>query len=310
MSTPFTPLFSGGTGRSGTTAIVNLLNHHPQVHTSLPREIKYLTDRFGLLDLNFGRPIKFESSTEALVKRLSGNFGFIIGRSASTFFNQRMSNRWWQEVGKKGKPRGLCQGIELDIFTEQLKVFNKMKKTDLYQASLNLYYELSKAQIKKSNISFFADSTPGNIQNGNRIIKLLPNAYFINMIRDGRDVALSVTKERWGPDDPDIALKWWQKRIVLANQGLTKIAPERKLDLRLEDLIVYNRDQSYNSVLNLLGLADNPELAAEFDKTFSKEKMSMGTWKNEVKSPAQFEKSYLKILRQLSDQGIEIKQYY
>jgi hypothetical protein len=262
------------------------------------------------LDLNFGRPIKFESSTEALVKRLSGNFGFIIGRSASTFFNQRMSNRWWQEVGKKGKPRGLCQGIELDIFTEQLKVFNKMKKTDLYQASLNLYYELSKAQIKKSNISFFADSTPSNMQNGNRIIKLLPNAYFINMIRDGRDVALSVSKERWGPDDPALALKWWQKRIVLANQGLTKIAPERKLDLRLEDLIVYNRDQSYNSVLNLLGLADNPELAAEFDKTFSKEKMSMGTWKNEVKSPAQFEKSYLKILKQLSDQGIEIKQYY
>ena len=310
MSTPFTPLFSGGTGRSGTTAIVNLLNHHPQVHTSLPREIRYLTDRFGLLDLNFGRPIKFESSTEALVKRLSGNFGFIIGRSASTFFNQRMSNRWWQEVGKKGKPRGLCQGIELDIFTEQLKVFNKMKKTDLYQASLNLYYELSKAQIKKSNISFFADSTPSNMQNGNRIIKLLPNAYFINMIRDGRDVALSVSKERWGPDDPAKALKWWQKRIVLANQGLTKIAPERKLDLRLEDLIVYNRDQSYNSVLNLLGLADNPELAAEFDKTFSKEKMSMGTWKNEVKSPVQFEKSYLKILKQLSDQGIEIKQYY
>lgn len=310
MSTPFTPLFSGGTGRSGTTAIVNLLNHHPQVHTSLPREIKYLTDRFGLLDLNFGRPIKFESSTEALVKRLSGNFGFIIGRSASTFFNQRMSNLWWQEVGKKGKPRGLCQGIELDIFTEQLKVFNKMKKTDLYQASLNLYYELSKAQIKKSNISFFADSTPSNMQNGNRIIKLLPNAYFINMIRDGRDVALSVSKERWGPDDPALALKWWQKRIVLANQGLTKIAPERKLDLRLEDLIVYNRDQSYNSVLNLLGLADNPELAAEFDKTFSKEKMSMGTWKNEVKSPVQFEKSYLKILKQLSDQGIEIKQYY
>ena len=310
MSAPFTPLFSGGTGRSGTTAIVNLLNHHPQVHTSLPREIKYLTDRFGLLDLNFGRPIRFESTAEALVKRLLGNTGFIVGKSASTFFNQRMSNQWWQEVGKKGKPRGLCQGIEMSFFTSQLAEFNKVRKTDLYQASLNLYYELSKAQIKKSNISFFADSTPSNMQNGNRIIKLLPNAYFINMIRDGRDVALSVAKERWGPDDPAKALKWWQKRIVLAHQGLTQVTPEQKLYLRLEDLIVYNRDQSYNSVLNLLGLADIPELAAEFDKTFSKEKMSMGTWKNEVKSPAQFEKSYLKILKQLSDQGIEIKQYY
>jgi len=310
MSTPFTPLFSGGTGRSGTTAIVNLLNNHSQVHTSLPREIKYLTDRFGLLDLNFGRPLMLESTSTELAKRILGKFLFIKGKSKARIFNERMNGRWWQEIGKKGNPRGLCQAIELDYLTQQLDNFKKNKKANLYQASIDLYFNLSYAQIKKENVKYFADSTPANMQNGNRIIKLLPSAVFINMIRDGRDVALSVSKERWGPDDPHLALKWWQKRIELAHLGLERVSVDKKINLRLEDLIAYNRTQSYNLVLKFLGLEDQDQLRFEFDKTFAKEKMSMGLWKDEVKSPSKFEQSYLKVLKQLSDKGIEIKQYY
>jgi hypothetical protein len=310
MSTPFTPLFSGGTGRSGTTAIVNLLNNHSQVHTSLPREIRYLTDRFGLLDLNFGRPLKLESTSTELRNRVLGKFLFIKGKSKARIFNERMNGRWWQEVGKKGNPRGLCQAIELDFLNEQLTNFKKEKRTNLYHASIQLYLNLSSAQIKKPDIKYFADSTPANIQNSNRIIKLLPDAHFINMIRDGRDVAYSVTKERWGPDDPHLALKWWQKRIELAHLGLERVAVDKKINLRLEDLILYNRTQSYNLILKFLDLEDQEQLRLEFDNTFAKEKMSMGLWKGEVKSPAKFEQTYLKVLKQLADKGIEIKQYY
>lgn len=310
MSTPFTPLFSGGTGRSGTTAIVNLLNNHSQVHTSLPREIRYLTDRFGLLDLNFGRPLKLESTSTELRNRVLGKFLFIKGKSKARIFNERMNGRWWQEVGKKGNPRGLCQAIELDFLNEQLTNFKKEKKTNLYQASIQLYFNLCSAQIKKPDIKYFADSTPANIQNGNRIIKLLPDSYFINMIRDGRDVAVSVSKERWGPDDPLQALKWWQRRVELAHLGLERVSVDRKLNIRLEDLITYKRDETYSLVLKFLGLADDLQLKHEFDKTFSKEKMSMGLWKTQVKSAVKFEQQYLKILKQLSNKGIEIKQYY
>jgi hypothetical protein len=310
MNYPFTPLFSGGSGRSGTTAIVNLLNNHPQVHTSLPREIRYLTDRFGLLDLNFNRPLKFENTNSELVKRMLSRFIFLKGKSATSIFYQRMSSRWWQEVGKKGNPRGLCQAIELDFLNEQLANFKKEKRTNLYHASMQLYFNLCSAQIKKSDIKYFADSTPANIQNGNRIIKLLPDAHFINMIRDGRDVALSVSKERWGPADPLQALKWWQRRIELAHIGLERVSVDRKINIRLEDLITYKRAETYNLILKFLGLADDSHLQLEFDKTFSKEMMSLGLWRNEVKSPANFEQQYLKILKQLSSKGIEIKQYY
>lgn len=310
MNHPFTPLFSGGSGRSGTTAIVNLLNHHPQVHTSLPRELKYLTDRFGLLDLNYGRPIQFENSGKEVMKKLISKLMLISGKTPTSIFIERMSDRWWQGVSKKGRPRGLCQGIEFEFLIEQLEKFRKESNSNLILASQRLYFNLSEAQFKKPNIEYFADSTPLNMQNANRINNLIPNSYFINMIRDGRDVALSVSKERWGPDDPHLALRWWYRRILRAHSALAKVPDERKLNLRLEDLILYDRIDSYNSILKFLQLQDVPQLQSEFDRTFTKDKMSLGLWKTAVKSPNTFEKKYLKILKQLASKGIEIKQYY
>jgi hypothetical protein len=56
----FSPVFIGGSGRSGTTVTLNLLQRHPQFHASLPREIKFLTSRHGLLDLVYTRPFSVE----------------------------------------------------------------------------------------------------------------------------------------------------------------------------------------------------------------------------------------------------------
>ena len=60
MEYGFKPLFVGGSGRSGTTIVLNLLKDHPQIHASLPREVKYLTSRFGIIDLNFSRTFSLD----------------------------------------------------------------------------------------------------------------------------------------------------------------------------------------------------------------------------------------------------------
>ena len=44
------PVFIGGTGRSGTTILGDLLNEHSRVRTSNPTEIKFLANRGGFLD--------------------------------------------------------------------------------------------------------------------------------------------------------------------------------------------------------------------------------------------------------------------
>jgi len=49
-----TPIFIGGTGRSGTTVLGDLLNEHSLVRTSNPTELKFLANRGGFLDVVFG----------------------------------------------------------------------------------------------------------------------------------------------------------------------------------------------------------------------------------------------------------------
>jgi hypothetical protein len=310
MRIDFTPVFSGGTGRSGTTAIVNCLTRHPEFHTSMPREIKYLTDRAGLLDLNFGRPLAFETSRREVRNRVFLRTSLLLGKSKHQVFRERISTRWWSQEGKTGKPRGLVQGIEREDLNRALERFDFKSKEDLLGASQDLFFELSRAQLKDQSVKYFADSTPLNIQNANRISRFMPNSLFINMVCDGRDVALSVSKEKWGPSTPEEALEWWKGRIEKSFLALKKIPEDNHITVRLEDFIVHDRDATYRKVLTFLNLDDNDTLRKYYDEVLLAEKMSQGDWAKVVKNPNAFERRYSQILQELYSQGIEIEQYY
>ena len=51
----FTPVFSGGVGRSGTTIVGRILKNHTEVFAGSPFEIKFITEAHGLIDLVFGQ---------------------------------------------------------------------------------------------------------------------------------------------------------------------------------------------------------------------------------------------------------------
>ena len=310
MATDFTPIFTGGTGRSGTTIIVNLLTRHPKFHASLPREIKYLTDRKGLIDFNFRRPLTEERSLKELRNSIAVRVMPIMGRSSFDLFSSRIHGRWWSEIGKKGNQRGLIQGISLDVLEKALKNFESSHKNDPKEASRDFFYSLSSAQINSNEIAYFGDSTPTNMINAKYIYKIFPEAKFINMIRDGRDVALSVSKERWGPATPETALVWWERRIVHAHNSLAQIPQNSKIELRLEDLVVHQREESYSILLTFLGLEDHPTMRKYFDEQMLPEKMHSGEWQNQVKNPEKFGMTYQKILRRLRKKGIFIEKLY
>ena len=310
MEYGFSPLFTGGTGRSGTTIILNLLKNHPQVHSSLPREIKYLTARYGLIDLNFGRSLSLEEDFKSKRNNLAARILNRFGKKKKDRFLIYLNSKWWSEIGKKGKPRGLVQGItkeQLDLAVVNFKsYFNSDKK----RASRAFFYEISAAQIEDKNVKYFADSTPLNMIQANYIYKLFPNAKFINMVRDGRDVALSVSKERWGPDDPHEALTWWANRIEKAHNALLKVRAKDQMQMRLEDLIVNDRKQEYLRLLNFLEIEDHDLTREYFETQMLPEYMTQGEWQKEVKDPDLYNKKYESILKNLKSKGIEIAKYY
>jgi hypothetical protein len=310
MTKEFQPLFVGGSGRSGTTIAVNLLNRHSQFHTSLPREIKYLTGRSGLIDLVYGRPIRLEEGNSAARNNIYARLLPLIGRNKLKYFQQNLHGRWWSEVGKKGKPRGLIQGIDEQTLIDAEKKFLLKFRSQPEDAARELFYDLSSNQLKSSGIKYFADSTPVNIMQADLIKRLFPNALFINMVRDGRDVALSVSNERWGPSDPYEALGWWANRILKAHQSLELIPKDQQITLRLEDLVDRNRDFSYNSLLKFLKIESEAPLSDFFATELTKDKLNEGLWKQKVSDPIKFEKKYLKILERLKSKGIVVERYY
>lgn len=95
------------------------------------------------------------------------------------------------------------------------------------------FYRLYAARFGKTR---WGDKTPGYVFHMRRIQDMLPEAHFIHLIRDGRDVALS-WRQTWfspGPDMETLAQHW--KQAVLAGlEGRTSVA--RYLEVRYEDLI-------------------------------------------------------------------------
>jgi hypothetical protein len=310
MPTTFTPLFSGGSGRSGTTIIVNLLKSHPEIHPSLPREIKYVTSRYGLVDLNFGRPMRLEEDFTGVRNNFFASINNRVGKRKEDIFLTYLKSKWWSEVGKKGKPRGLVQGVTEEQLAEISARFSSSHEKNLLVASRELFYDLSSCQFKKDTVRYFADSTPVNTMQAHLIHLLFPDALFINMIRDGRDVAYSVSKEKWGPKDPFKALKWWGNRVLVSHQSLSQLPHKQYLEIRLEELISSDREAQYLRILNFLDISDHLPMREFFNLEMRSEKMSQGEWKGKVVDPIAFDKAYDKVLSKLKHQGIDVEKYY
>lgn len=276
----------------------------------MPREIKYLTSRFGLIDLVYGRPVTLEENLEGIRNNLIARALPIIGKSKIKLFHTNMRGRWWREVGKKGKDRGLIQGISEQTLDIALDIFLSEFNDQPIEATRNLFYELSNQQIKSAEIKYFADSTPVNMMQADYLYRLFPDARFFNMVRDGRDVAFSVAAEKWGPNDPFMALDWWANRVLTAHQALIAIPRDQRITLRLENLVVRDRENSLQIILDLLGIRPEEKLKAFFDLEMTEEKLNQGNWKKKLENPTNFEKKYLKILGNLQDQGVVVERFY
>ena len=306
MANKFSPVFIGGSGRSGTTVTLNLLQRHPQFHASLPREIKFLTSRHGLLDLVYTRPFSVEEDLHGYRYNLVTRVLPLLRRNQMEYFTNNLFNRWWSEEGKAGKARGLVQSVSLEVVENAHNEFIRTFALNRASAAREFFYSLADAQIKKDAL-YFGDSTPVNMMHADQIHELLPEARFINVLRDGRDVAVSISKERWGPNDPYEALSWWAHRVHRAALALKRVNPNSVLQYRIEDLIVHEREKSYANLLNFLKLEDSEVLREYFAEQLTAEKLHTGRWRNEVKDSDRFNAKYKALCKKLLSKGIEVK---
>ena len=119
--------------------------------------------------------------------------------------------------------------INVEKFTQRV---HALEPFDL-GSGLRIVYELYAAQHGKQR---WGDKTPPNAYHMTMIQDVLPEARFIHIVRDGRDVALSVKDLWFGPNTFEEAAAWW---VMLMWRARGQVENLRfYYELRYEDLVL------------------------------------------------------------------------
>jgi hypothetical protein len=128
----------------------------------------------------------------------------------------------------------------------------------------------------------------------------------VHVVRDGRDVAASVSR-LWGWD-PEAALEWWLRRVRRVFLERRALPAGTMLTLRLERLVVSDRERSYAALLDFLRLEDEPEMRRFFEEGISPARMRTGPWRELMPEPRtqRFAERYREMLAELEDEVGEL----
>ena len=81
----------------------------------------------------------------------------------------------------------------------------------------------------------WADKTPHYVHHVDHLLAIWPRARFVVLVRDGRDVTLSLRKMPFGPNNAWAAAPWWARGIRAGEQAQSA-HPDQVLTVRYEDL--------------------------------------------------------------------------
>ena len=81
----------------------------------------------------------------------------------------------------------------------------------------------------------WGDKTPHYVHHVDHLLRVWPSARFVVLVRDGRDVALSLRRMPFGPNNAWAAAQWWA-RGIRAGMRAQRDHPHAVLTVRYEDL--------------------------------------------------------------------------
>jgi Sulfotransferase family len=118
--------------------------------------------------------------------------------------------------------------ISADDLAKHLDAAGKLDATAVVRSFYRTYAD---AQGKPR----WGEKTPQYLQMMGRIARTLPEARFVHIIRDGRDVALSLLSVEWGADTVSAAAEQWVREIQTARGKIGRLP--HYTEVRFEQLV-------------------------------------------------------------------------
>ncbi|MGH3017415.1 MAG: sulfotransferase family protein [Gaiellaceae bacterium] len=122
----------------------------------------------------------------------------------------------------------------------------------------------------------WGDKTPAYIGHVDRLAAIWPDARFVHLIRDGRDVALSVMDVPFGPNNAWAAGRSWARAMRQGHKAAERY-PGRVLEVRYEDL-VSKPAETVAALCDFLGLDYSDDMLAIEQTDRSKVVADQSAW--------------------------------
>ena len=96
---------------------------------------------------------------------------------------------------------------------------------------------IMRSWAKTQNKQRWGDKTPEHVFYSSNILECFPNSKFIHIVRDGRDVAISLIRARFGPKTVYSAARRWESYLNEIEKLKRSISPSSFFQLHYEDLL-------------------------------------------------------------------------
>ncbi len=297
-------VFVGGTGRSGTHVVANILGRHSHFHM-VPIECRFHCNPGGLADVVEGR-----ATPEEFLKKLRGFWWrrARMGERVLVGARARLGRRI-AESADDGKVRGLHKLMDRDRLETAARAFEAGAGDDALEASRNLFYDLLGPLAADAGKPGLVEMSCFTIAAAPALGRIFPEARFVHAVRDGRDSGSSKVAKRQKahhPSDVREGIDWWEGRLRTAEAGVRGLAERNRLTtVSLDDLVRADRERAYASLLEFLDLPDESGMRSFFDEEVSSGAAHQERWREGLSQAEQREVTalYEESLDRLESEG-------
>jgi hypothetical protein len=111
----------------------------------------------------------------------------------------------------------------------------------------------------------YGNKTPDHVLHIAQIAEAFPEARFVHIVRDGRDVALSLIETAWGPSNAAEAAIFWRRHVQAGRQAARGLSPDRYVEVSYEAL-VGDPEPVVRDVCTFLGLAMDDRMLRYYER--------------------------------------------
>ncbi len=279
-------IFIGGTGRSGTNVTREIIASHSQV-ASFPFEYRFIIDPDGIIDFyNSFSTTWSPFMADIKIKRL---YKFLLNLAVKKDDKENYTDwelaKWFPEYlknvdvlisnVKSFEYHGLWPGAKGDSSNYNIWFSGHKSKERLSRILGGFIKNNINLFLDEKRRKYFVEDNTWNILFARELFELIPEAKFIHIIRDPRDVVASMIKQSWCPSELDKTINFYLSIIEKCIDNTNLIPADRVLLIKLEDIVKHYHN-TIQKLFRFIGIEDE---YLYVDNILSDE--SFGRWKRE-----------------------------